>query len=412
MQTSQGQPSTGVGAGDGAPGAGGAATMSGGADGAERLSAELEAALLRELVRAWHGVNSTHFRSVLLPPTLALEDAASRLGQWQGGTRTLSISRRLILGQPWPVVVEVLKHEMAHQYVHEVLGLTDEAAHGPTFRALCERLGIDASAAGLPAVPPSVGEGTVATGESDAASEAARQLRRIARLLALAESQNLHEAEMAMREAQRLMLKHNLSERSARANRGAGAVPQRYGYRQLGAVKRRVDEGERLLAMLLSQHFFVESIWVPSFDVRRGVRGSALEICGTPENLEMAAYVYDFLLHTAERLWKAHRRERALPGDRERRTFIAGVMIGFGERLTADAQVQAQEGLIWVGDADLGQYLRKRHPHVRRVMQRGQPRTATRAEGKKAGREIVLHKPLTGGGRGQPTTPRALPPKR
>jgi hypothetical protein len=371
----------------------------------QRLSADLEAALLRELVRAWHGVNLTHFRSVLLPPTLALSDNASRLGEWQGATRTLVLSRRLVLAQPWPVIVEVLKHEMAHQYVHEILRQTEEAAHGPSFRAVCERLGIDASASGL---PPAAADAS-ATGES----ETSRPLRRVARLLALAQSQNLHEAESAMREAQRLMLKHNLEEGAARAGlRGSDrSTAGRYSYRQLGPVRRRVDESERLLAMLLSKHFFVESIWIPSYDVARGIRGSALEVCGTPENLEMAAYVYDFLSHTAENLWREHKRSAGLPGDRERRTFLSGVMLGFSEKLDQETKVQQQQGLIWRGDAELGRYLRQRHPHIRRVAQRGQPRTETRAEGRKAGRNIILHRPITSGSTGG-GGPRLLPPRR
>ena len=371
------------------------------ADDVGRLSLELEAALLRELQRAWHHVNVSHFRSVLLPPTLALSDNSSQLGLWQPGSRTLSLSRRLALTQPWPVLVEVLKHEMAHQYVHEVLRIDEEAAHGPSFRTVCERLGIDASASGLPA--------TASDGGGEAESETAKPLRRVARLLALAQSQNLNEAESAMREAQRLMLKHNLQEHSARAGvRGPG---HRYSYRQLGPVRRRVDEAERLLAMLLSQHFFVESIWIPSYDVERGIRGSALEVCGTPENLEMAAYVYDFLSRTAENLWREHKRQAGLSGDRERRTFLSGVMLGFGERLAAEVKLQAQHGLIWLGDADLGRYLKQRHPHIRRVAQRGQPRTATRNEGKRAGRNIILHRPITGGG-GASSAPKALPPRR
>ena len=59
-----------------------------------------------------------------------------------------------------------------------------------------------------------------------------------------------------MREAQRLM-PHNLQ---STARGGCAGPGHRYSYRQLGPVRRRVDEAERLLAMLLSQHFFVEHL--------------------------------------------------------------------------------------------------------------------------------------------------------
>src|SRR5262249_7846916 len=160
--------------------------------------------------------------------------------------------RRLVLGHPWGVVVEVLKHEMAHQYVHEVLGKRDESAHGPAFRDLCEKLGIDAGAAGVPSAA-----GTTADDE--------RVLGRIARLLALAESANVHEAQAAMNAAQRLMLKHNLE--SVADHRRPG-----YGFRHLGKPTGRVGEADRLLGAILGKHFFVEVIWVPVYRPAEGKR--------------------------------------------------------------------------------------------------------------------------------------------
>jgi len=100
-----------------------------------------------------------------------------------------------------------------------------------------------------------------------------------------------------------------------------------------------------------------------------------------------------------------------LRGDAERRTFLSGVMLGFSEKLDQEAKVQQQQGLIWRGDAELGSYLRQRHPHIRRVAQRGQPRTETRAEGRRAGRNIILHRPITSGS-SSGGGPRLLPPRR
>ena len=37
-----------------------------------------------------------------------------RLGQWVRATRRLELSRPLVLERPWPEVVSVLGHEMAH----------------------------------------------------------------------------------------------------------------------------------------------------------------------------------------------------------------------------------------------------------------------------------------------------------
>jgi len=339
----------------------------------DALTAELEAACLRALSAAWHDVNHGRFRGQLSPPALELSTAGSRLGRWDPATRTIQIARALVVGGTWGQVVEVLKHEMVHQFVWEVLGARDEAPHGPIFRGLCEKLGIDGAASGLPA------------GEA-----ADRVVERVGKLLALAGSTNEHEARAAMAAAQRLMLKHNLET-------VAGAGPRRYGFRHLGPPSARISEAERILAGVLAAHFFVECIWVPVWRPLEGKRGTVLEIAGTPENLELAEHVHAFLLATAERLWQEHRRRRWMRDrERERRAYQAGVLTGFRETLERQAAQQAREALVWVGDADLTTYHRARHPRVRSVTYSSTSRTDHHSAGRAAGRDIVLCKPVGG----------------
>ena len=114
----------------------------------KRLSAALEAKLLARLRHEWHAINYTYFKEALRPPLLQLGDTRRRLGQWNATHRTLEVSRILVLEYPWTEVMEVLKHEVAHQYVDEILGV-DERAHGPNFKQTCERLGIDGRATRL-----------------------------------------------------------------------------------------------------------------------------------------------------------------------------------------------------------------------------------------------------------------------
>jgi hypothetical protein len=323
-------------------------------------------------------VNGTYFRCKLRPPSIELSDTTARLGQWSPEARVLSISRELATTQPWGVVLEVLKHEMAHQFVHEVLGMTGETSHGPAFRELCAKLGIDASASGVPA------------GNSAATSDGeARILERIARLLALAESANEHEAQAAMSAAQRLMLKYNLDAVAEKRTVG-------YGFRHVGTPSGRVSESERILGNILGEHFFVEVIWVPVYRPLERKRGSVLEICGTPANLEMASYVHAFLSHSAEQLWRAHKRAQKIRGNRDRRTYLAGVMTGFHEKLNAQRRENKEQGLVWVRDADLGSYYRRRHPLIQRTRYAGNPRTEAHAHGREAGRKLVLHRPVEG----------------
>ncbi|MFZ5476757.1 MAG: SprT-like domain-containing protein [Myxococcota bacterium] len=328
-----------------------------------------ETLVVRALQLAWAQVNYTVFRGALRTPAIALSDA-QRLGGWHRGTRTIEIGRSLVREQPWGVVVEVLKHEMAHQYAHEILNATDETAHGPAFRWVCERLNVDPAASGLPA----------------AATEEPKIMRRVRKLLALAESPNPNEAQAAMNAAQRLMLEHNVA-----------VAPVSYGFRHLGKPVQRISEIDRLLAGLLGEHFFVRPIFVPAFDVETCTSGTVLEICGSPENLDMAAYVWDFLTQTADRLWQAHARTAFSRGERERQRFVAGVVRGFREKLGEGARESRETGLVWVGDAGLEAWFDRRHPRIRTTRSRGRGPTLTEEAGREAGKGIVLNRPISQG---------------
>ncbi len=341
------------------------------------LSVELETALLRELRLSYQDINAAHFRRALKPIVIELSDAGSRFGRYRSDVRSIEISRALVLGHSWPIVIEVLKHEMAHQYAHEVLGATDESAHGPAFRNACKRLGIDPAASGLPKTAQAASE------------EEARVLERIAKLLALADSPNENEAQAAMNAAQRLMLKYNLDVAKTSQARD-------YSFRHLGEPSGRVTESERILAAILAQHFFVEVIWIPVYRPLLQKRGSVLEVCGTSSNLEMAAYAHAFLSRTAEQLWAEHKRGKGIRSDRDRRAYLAGVMTGFLERLNAERTRNKEHGLVWLKDADLSDYYHRRHPRIAHVRHQGGRRTEAHAHGRVAGRNIVLHKPVDG----------------
>lgn len=342
----------------------------------------LEAAALRALAADYTQLNWSLFAELLQPVPLSLSGAEGRLGAFQREPRGIELSRALVMGQPWGQVQEVLKHEMAHQFVDEVLGIRDEAAHGASFRRVCAERGIDSRASGAP---------------SDAsAASTGGPLQRVRKLLALADSPNRHEAEAAMRTAHRLMLKHNL-QAVAQERGGAGAGEGDYGYRHLGTPTGRSTAAERAVGGLLGEFFFVQPIWVSVFRVRDGKRVNVLEVTGRPENLAMAEYVYDFLLAAADRLWLAHKRTHGIRRNADRQAYRAGVVLGFADKLRAERTAQHGAGLVWVGDAAADAHFRARHPRVRTTRRGSAARNEAAGHGRRAGQGLVLNRPVGGG---------------
>ncbi len=357
---------------------------------AARLTVELERLALSAIQRSYDDVNGCFFRFRLERPAFDLVDDRSRLGRWVSEARLIELSRVLLLEHGWGTLVEVLKHEMAHQYVDEVLRAHDETSHGPAFRRVCEEHGFDARAAGLP-------------NSTETTDEQAKLLDRIAKLLALAESPNEHEAHAAMSAAQRLMLKYNVEA----VSKGSDRV---YTYRHLGKPSGRIQESQRILAALLNEYFFVNVIWVPVWRALEGRRGTVLEVCGSLENVELAEYVHTFLNHTAVALWKDYKVKRRVRGDSGHHSYVSGVMSGFRDKLASEKRRHNQEGLIWMGDPELGRYLRERHPRIRHTSYKSHGRTEAYAEGRAAGRNIVLHRGVQAGPGGG--KPRLLGPAR
>jgi len=210
----------------------------------------------------------------------------------------------------------------------------------------------------------------------------------VQRLLALAESDNMHEAKAAMKTAQRLMLRFNIGALETQEETSVH-------FEQVGSIRQRHPSHVKMLSGILGAHFFVRCIWVFAWNVQEAKRGRVLEICGTEANLQIARYVHDFLLATGERLWAEHKRDEGIDSNAERRRFLCGVMMGFSESLDAQSREHEETGLVWVGDPRVDAWMRQRHPHTRRGSGGRVRPTQAWAAGRRAGRKIVIHKPVT-----------------
>ena len=319
----------------------------------------------RILLVEWEGLNRHHLRGALRPPAFALFDRDSTLGQWRQADRTIGMQRRLVFEAPWSEVVEVMRHEMAHQYVDEVLRAGAEAPHGAAFRHACARLGCSATEATAPHT---------------------RLTQRVRRLLALADSPNRHEAELAMKKAHRLMLEHNVSLIHD------GDMQ----HRRVGPIKMRFEAWERILAGVMTAHFFVSGVWVHEYQRERDRWARQFEILGSAENVAFADYAHHYLSETARRLWKHHHRAQGLGGHRDRARFMCGVITGFREKLAQTTEEAAEAGLVWLAGAALEDEFQRRHPATRASRRITVRSGAAYRAGQEAGRGVVLSRPLGG----------------
>ena len=345
------------------------------------VPAELRSAWARRLLWHFDHINFQYLGSKLKRPAFRLGDSERELGEWNLGQRTITISVRHILESSWESVLNTLRHEMAHQYVHETLGLAHTPPHGEAFQSACRLLRCDDRA--------TASDGTVESLEASN-DERDKILGRIKELLALAGSPNENEAGNAMRMAQKYLIKYNLELDELDRQRD-------YHVRFLGKCSPRTQEYEYTLSMILQEHFFVLPIWSYSYDPRRARPGKILEVCGSSQNLEIASYVFDFVLGVCESLWRTRRRQllhSRSPGRRGTKfQYLAGVVRGLQEKLDHQRQELVEErGLVLAPDAGLDDFFRYRNPRVRSVGTQGVSRNKQFDAGVADGQKINLHR--------------------
>lgn len=357
---------------------------------------DLLAVWTKQLYREFEEINWYH-KLHLRPCVIQIADLGKRWGTWDPFFRTITLSETLITKHNWDVVLEILKHEMAHQYVSEILGLPDDNTHGAAFESACARVGVAgwaAKASGdLPEHIPTLRERVLSQDDE-------RLLQRVEKLLALAQSANEHEALLAMEKVRELYTRHNFDRLKAHR---AGDMDSLMICRQ----RKKLEPHESMIYSILNESFFVKVVHTSLFDAKTCEKYKAAELLGTRENLLMAEYVFYFLLQQCDSLWKEHKKKTHCDG-KLRRSYQLGILHGFSEKLSShEVQKKVAEdlglsesqslALVRQDKRELKDFVAVKYPRLA-SKSRGQARVdgSTFAAGKSAGKSINLHRAVTG----------------
>lgn len=351
----------------------------------------LERKILHGLSLEWNmavGALPLSQRRHMPKPMFRLEPMRARIGYWSAARREICLCREFVLNHSWDSVLEVLHHEIAHQFTHDVLQAHHEKPHGPAFQEACKVLRANPKASGsFPPLHERIGKETH--------REEDRILIRIKKLMALAQSRNRHEAEAAMLKAHQLIAKHNIDLLSHSETRNFVSV-------FLGKPALRFFREAYFLASLIQDYYFVDGIWIHAYVLEKGKIGRVLEISGTAQNVQMAAYVHDFVCHYIDAQWKAYNQDKGL--NRYRKTdFAIGIIEGFGSKLKAEGQTDETDSvsraLVKVEDPQLARYMAYRYPRTSSI--RGNPvqtDAGVRSDGVQIGKKLVISQGITENG--------------
>ena len=259
-----------------------------------------EIAWSKQLLREYENILYAHDVH-LEKPTFRISEAKRQEGSWEPHSRTISISRHFIEKYPWYLTIELLKHEMAHQYVSEIL--KENTAHGASFKKACQKLGVHPE---FYKANGDISSSIILKLTKELSPEAEKMLNKVEKLLALGMSDNEHEALSASKKAKELILKHNLEIFSKNNYR----EDTRATYLVITQKKKRIESLQKCILGILRDFYFVNPVTFRLYDPQDDDSYRSIVLFGIQENLEVAKYVYHYLRDTGTRLWKEYKERR------------------------------------------------------------------------------------------------------
>lgn len=168
-------------------------------------------------------------------------------------------------------------------------------------------------------------------------------VEKIKKLLALATSSNEHEAKLAAEKANELLVGHNLTMQDI------GNQCQREYEGKVVADRSEMRTEDKWIMPILKRHFFVR----PIYGRNRILKKTKWTLVGEKVNVEVAAYVYDFLTIKFKELWKEFRKTTSCE-ERERQSYYSGLSVGLDMQMVkARKKVEGEWGLVIIADPNL-----------------------------------------------------------
>lgn len=336
------------------------------------------------------------------PPIFRLRSDISYWGSWDYLTRHMTINAALFIRHPWHALVDVLRHEIAHQITDEAMGKSGEPPHGRSFRMACELVNARPDASSdYPLLDQWLFQDEDDTPKSASENGQERCIQKIRKLLALAESADHHEAEAALLKAREIAARHTL-ELSAIIEANAGgenARDKQIATITIGPTYNRIPPDSSMLASILQDFYDVRCIWINVPEIGEKKYRNTLAISGTRHNLRVASYVYECIVNYIEReklqlpsamLGKVLSSKRAL------RDFRIGLLRGLRMALQAQILPPSDNALILREQQRLDNYLHRQYGHLKSTSShRLMVNTEVHNAGMTAGRRFIAHNKLT-----------------
>ena len=177
-------------------------------------------------------------------------------------------------------------------------------------------------------------------------------INKVKKLLSLATSDNENEAKLAAQKAQKLLIEHNLKLHEAES------ISEDDYTKHEKMMRYRSSPEEKYILSILNRFFFVYSLHRYRGNIR------TLEMFGTPENVEIATYIYYFLEYKFKSLYKRQAEIFHWKHGKNRNAFYLGLFKGLTDKLLEE-QGKHNSNALMIINKSLINYVKKENPNIK-----------------------------------------------
>ena len=295
-------------------------------------------------------------------PQVTFDTKADRV-HLEGGVLTLPTS---FLEYEWEMLQNVIRWALASTLVGHYQEGNPTLSKDQAFDMACKRLCLapEFIKKNLDSMPHHWKE------EADSLDERQKGvLRKIDRLFALAESSNLAESTLAMEKAQNLLTEFNIERTSSPDfnSRDVSSIVKLTLYLNY----KTHTSLDRAIVVLLQEFYFVKPVYSYYWSLDHLEYYASVDLIGEKQNVLMAEYVFDFLVHKVDRLW-----EEAHKGgikSSHRLSYQVGILNGFHKKMASIEKERRQgasstnqlNGLIALTKDKIDAYLNNLYPSLK-----------------------------------------------
>lgn len=172
-------------------------------------------------------------------------------------------------------------------------------------------------------------------------------LSKIQKLLSLATSPNEHEAKLAAEKANEMLIRHNIKMQDIQQ------YESKYIRHDL-AIQAKSETENKWVLSILKKHFFVE----PVYSRDRRTKQTTIYLLGEETNIQVASYVYEYLMRQFYDLWREYKFQHDAPTN-QKQSYYMGLYTGLNEQLSSRLEkVQTETGLILRRDPKLDEMVK------------------------------------------------------